>query len=356
VKKTLSSLLILLLVTACGKKNKSDPTPVISAVTATVTTLAGSGAHGSANGTGISASFFAPNGVAVDAAGNVYVADAINNMVRKISPGGVVTTLAGSGARGSVNGTGISASFSGPSGVAVDAAGNVYVADAYNNRIRKISSGGVVTTLAGNTPGFVNGTGTSASFYSPQGIAVDGVGNIYVADKLNSVIRKISPGGVVSTFAGSGAQGSANGQAALASFSSPDGVAVDAAGNIYVADPGNGLVRKISSGGLVTTLAGSGTMGSANGKGILASFYQPTDVAVDVAGNVYVTDIYNNLIRKISPEGVVTTLAGSGAVGSVNGIGALASFNLPDGLTVDGAGSIYVADRDNCLIRKIVVQ
>jgi streptogramin lyase len=213
----------------------------------------------------------------------------------------VVTTLAGSGSAGSTNGTGTAASFNQPYGVAVDASGNVYVAEYAGSLIRKITSGGVVTTLAGSgSAGADNGTGTAASFYYPVGVAVDASGNVYVADAGNNLIRKITSGGVVTTLAGTGSAGADNGTGTAASFSNPIGVWVDASGNVYVADEYNNLIRKITSGGVVTTLAGSGSAGAGNGTGTAASFYSPTGVAVDTSGNVYVADANNNLIRKIT--------------------------------------------------------
>jgi streptogramin lyase len=282
------------------------------------------------------------------------VADADNNMIRKISPSGVVSTWAGNGTAGSANGTVMAASFGFPTGVAVDTAGNVYVADNGNNLIRKISPLGAVSTLAGSgTAGSANGTGMAASFNFPNGVAVDAQGNVYVADVGNNMIRKISPLGAVSTLAGSGSLGSENGRGMAASFKGPYGVAVDAAGNVYVADAGNNMIRKISPLGVVSTLAGSGFAGSANGTGTVASFDQPYGVALDAAGNVYVADAGNNMIRKISPLGAVSTLAGSGTAGSANGRGLAASFDFPTGVAVDAAGNVYVAVNVNNLIRKI---
>ena len=242
----------------------------------------------------------------------------------------VVTTFASEGP-GVYNPSGATtSSFNVPSGVAVDGAGNVYVADTENELIRKISPTGVVSNLAGSGQvGSANGTGMTASFSEPLGVAVDGAGNVYVADAGNNLIREISPTGVVTTLAGNGQQGSTNGMGTAASFNFPSGVAVDGAGNIYVADFGNCLVRKINSLGEVTTLAGNDQVGSTNGTGAAASFNLPMDVALDGAGNVYVTDYGNNLIRKISPSGVVTTLAGSGQKGSFNASGTAASFNNP---------------------------
>ena len=354
MKKTLSVLLLAAtLISACKKSSSSNS----NSSTAIVITLAGSGAQGKVNGTGTAASFNTPLGVAVDATGNVYVADWLNQLIRKISPAGVVSTLAGSGVLGATNGIGTAASFNSPYGVAVDATGNVYVADAVNGLIRKISPAGVVGTLAGSSvQGATNGTGTAASFFHPWGVAVDATGNVYVADNGNNLIRKISPAGVVSTLAGSGVQGNINGMGTAASFSSPQGVAVDAAGNVYVGDQGSNLIRKISPTGAVSTLAGSGMSGNTNGTGTAASFNNPTGVAVDATGNVYVADQTNELIRKISPAGAVSTLAGSGVSGNSNGTGTAASFNHPAGVTVDATGNVYVADTQNNLIRKIVVQ
>ena len=255
----------------------STATPTITPVNA-VTTLAGSATQtGSSNGTGSAASFNSPPGVAVDSAGNVYVADEQNDEIRKISPSGVVTTLAGSaGQTGSSNGSGSAARFDLPFGVAVDSEGNVYVADAYNDEIRKISPSGVVTTLAGSPgqQGSGNGTGSTASFYHPEGVAVDSAGNVYVADFANQEIREISPSGVVTTLAGSaGLAGSSNGAGNAARFDYPFGVAVDSTGNVYVADRSNDEIRKITPSGVVTTLAGSaGLAGSSNGSGSAARF------------------------------------------------------------------------------------
>jgi subtilisin family serine protease/sugar lactone lactonase YvrE len=319
-----------------------------------VTTLAGSYIRGSADGTGSAASFNSLYGVAVDRSGYVYVADTSNNDIRKVSPAGVVTTLAGIGYNGSADGLCAGPSFHSPTGVAVDALNSVYVADASNNKIRKVESAGMVTTLAGSgTFGSTDGTGSAASFCNPNGVAVDASGNVYVADTWNNKVRTISPAGVITTIAGTGFQGSTDGAGTAAGFYYPMGVAVDGSGNVYVADTGNSKIREISPVGIVTTFAGSGNYGSTDGAGTAASFMSPRGVALDGAGNVYVADTGNNEIRKVSPAGVVTTLAGSSSNGSTDGTGKAASFWNPSGVAVDVLGNVYVADRGNNRIRKV---
>jgi hypothetical protein len=325
----------------------------------TFSTLAGTaGSSGSADGTGSAARFNGPNGVAVDALGNVYVADTFNRTIRKMTPGGVVTTLAGTaGSSGSTDGTGSAARFTSAAGVAVDAAGNVYVADRGDHTIRKITSGGVVTTLAGTagSSGSTEGTGTAARFANPSGVAVDAAGNVYVADRSNHTIRKITSGGVVTTLAGTaGSSGSTDGTGSAARFNDPIGVAVDATGNVYVAESLNSTIRKITSGGVVTTLAGTArSYGSTDGTGSAARFNYPGGVAVDAAGNVYVADSFNHTIRKITSGGVVTTLAGTaGSSGSTEGTGSAARFSVPSGVAVDAAGNLYVVEPFNYTIRK----
>jgi prepilin-type N-terminal cleavage/methylation domain-containing protein len=265
--------------------------------------------------------------------------------------GTFVTTLAGSTA-GAANGTGTAATFRGTMGIGVDTGGNIYVTDMSNHLIRKITPSAVVTTLAGSgTMGSANGTGTAASFSFPTGLAVDASGNVYIADGGNNLIRKITPAGVVTTFAGSGASGSTNGTGTAASFSYPIGIAVDSSNNVYVADNDFNLIRKITPAGVVTTLAGSGSSGSTNGTGTAASFNDPNYMSCDSTGNLYVAEQSNNLIRKITPAGVVTTLAGTGAVGPSDGLSTTATFNYPKGTAVSSTGIIYVSDGNT--VRKI---
>ena len=337
-------MLIALFMAAC--KRELIPNQVTRDTTTTVIDTTG---HGGTTGLDTLPSFYSPAGVAVDATGNIYVADYGNNLIRKISPAGLVSTFAGNGTQGLINAPGLLASFNQPTGIAVDAAGNVYVGDAGNDRIRKITSTGIVSTLAGSdSTGYADGADSTASFFHPEGIALDAAGNVYVADAGNNLIRKVATSGTVSTFASNGTDvGETN------IFSNPTGVAVDASGNVFVANYINNNILKVSAAGVVSTFAGSGATGATNGAGSSASFYFPNSVAVDAANNVYVADGINDLVRKITPDGTVSTLAGSGKSGAVDGTGIAASFDGPAGLAVDAAGNVYVADSNNNLIRKI---
>jgi sugar lactone lactonase YvrE len=325
-----------------------------------VTTLAGGGLPGGFDGTGSAARFNVPEGVAVDSAGVVYVADTFSDTIRKITAGGVVTTLAGFyGSVDAVDGQGAIARFSSPVGVAADPNGNIYVADRTNQTVRKVTRAGNVTTFAGlaNTIGSTDGTGSAARFSAPQGVAVDAAGTVYIGDTNNHTIRTITPGGVVTTLAGlAGSSGSTDGTGGAARFNGPRGVAVDSAGTLYVADTNNHTIRKIAPGGVVTTLAGlAGSSGSADGTGSAARFNRPGGVAVDGAGTLYVADTGQSIIRKITPGGVVTTLAGfPGAFGWNDAVGSAARFAGPSGIAVDNAtGTLYVADTGSETIRKI---
>jgi DNA-binding beta-propeller fold protein YncE len=333
-----------------------------------VSTLAGTaGVVGSTDATtGANASFNSPTGLAVDSSGNVYVADSGNDTIRKITAAGVVTTLAGQvGVSGSNDGTGTSAQFAGPSGVAVNSVTHhLYVADSNNNEIRDIVlPGGVVSTLAGNAAvphGATDGTGAAALFWQPVGVAVDSTGNVYVADYLNSTIRKITtPGAVVTTIAGSpGSFGHADGTGAGATFNGPLGLTVDGTGaNLYVADAGNATIRQVTTAGaVVTTLAGTaGHLGYADGSGAAASFSNPSGVATDASGNVFVADSDNNEIRMVTtPGAAVSTYAGSiGGRGYLDQAWVLAKFNDPHNIAMDAAGNTYVGDLGNNVIRFI---
>ncbi|MDB4921260.1 MBG domain-containing protein [Mucilaginibacter sp.] len=325
---------------------------VPQAIYGQVSLLAGNSAAGAINGTGPAAKFSNPVATATDKAGNLYVADAYNNLIRKITPAGVVSTFAGSGNASTINGTGTSASFNAPWGLAIDISGNIYVSEYGGNVIRKITPTAVVTTFAGSgAAGSADGTGIAATFKNPYNIAIDVSGNLYVADNGNNKIRKVTPEGIVSTLAGNGMGGADNGTGAAATFLTPRGVVADAAGNVYVGDSGNNLIRKITAAGVVTTFAGSGTAGSANGTGTAASFYNPMGLAIDKAGNIYVADSFGGSIRKITPGGVVTTVASSHifTVPSYN----TASLMTPSSLALDDMGNLYISDSGNNEIEKI---
>jgi sugar lactone lactonase YvrE len=326
---------------------------VASAQTYTFVPLAGlAGATGSADGTGADARFKNPTGIALDGAGNVYVTDTGNHTLRRVTPAGTVTTLAGSaGLWGSTNGTGGAARFSSPAGVAADTAGNLYVADAGNMLIRKITPAGEVTTLAGSrgSTGPADGTGSAAQFDVPNGIAVDGSGNLYVTDAdfgytaeySNQTVRKLTSAGVVTTLAGSPRlYGFADGTGAAARFAFGgrfDGLAVDRTGNVYLADTYNYAVRKLTPNGTVTTFAGAANQpGQADGTSVAARFSSPGGVAFDAGGNLFVTDF--NRIRVITPDGVVTTVKDPS--------GNTARFTWALGITVDGDGNLYVIENN----------
>lgn len=319
----------------------------------TVTTLAGDGHFGYKNGAGNIAEFNASDGISIDGDGNIYVADVVNNRIRRITAG-QVTTWAGDGSATFKEGNGTAAAFNNPYGVATTAAGITFVTDAVNNRIRRITATADVSTLAGSdTAGYRDGAGAKAQFKDPEGVAVDAAGNVYIADTYNSSIRKISTTGVVTTLAGNGTYGYQEGTGSAARFSFPRGLAVDAAGYVFVADGDNSRIRRISPAGEVTTLAGSGNVGFLDGDGANAKFNQPHGVADGGHGFIYVADMFNHCIRQISPTGFVTTIAGDGTPGYKDGAGPNAEFNAPYGIAADNTGILYVVDAGNYRIRKL---
>jgi hypothetical protein len=353
----------------------SGPREKESAMT-TVSTLSGNGTPGYVDGTAGrdgTTQFNGPYGVCVDHAGNVYVADACNHRIRKISASGDTTTLTGNGHAGYVDGTGGAngtTQFNYPYSVAIDRDGNLYVADASNHRIRKISASGDTTTLAGNgTPGFYDGTGGaqgSTQFETPFDVAVDQDGCVYVAETYANRIRKITPDGTTTTLAGNGTPGFADGTGGpngTTQFNSPYAVDVSAEGIVYVADNLNNRIRKISPDGTTTTLAGNGTPGFKNGTGGpngATQFHNPTGICIAANGTIYVADSLNDSIRTITPDGTTTTLAGNQTHGHTDGTGGpngTAEFSLPFRVAVHNPlgtqETIYVADSDNNAIRKI---
>ena len=329
----------------------------------TVTTLAGqAGVAGSADGAGSAATFRSLLGVAADSAGNIYVADTDNHVIRKVTSAGVVTTIAGqAGVAGSADGVGAAATFRQPSGLAVDSDGTIYVADTLNHAIRAISPAGVVTTLAGRsgTPGDADGTGADARFYAPESVALDvdeGGGALYVADTNNHTIRRIllATGEVTTVAGGAGVAGSTDGAGTAARFRFPSGIAVGANGRVYVADTGNDTIRALAANGTVTTLAGSaGSAAASDGKGGAARFNQPTALAADGTGaQLYVLDTDNHTVRQVvAATGVVTTIAGlAGHSGASDGTGDAARFKFPSGIAWT-SGGLLIADTGNHTLR-----
>ncbi|TSD67054.1 hypothetical protein FFF34_006550 [Inquilinus sp. KBS0705] len=333
--------------TAYGETIKVVVPADISATYGTVSTLAGSSTEGFTDGSGPAALFNKPAGITTDAAGNIYIADSFNSAIRKATPAGIVTTYAGNGQVGYVDGSLTQAQFYAASSQVFDSNGNLFVADKGNNLIRKITPAGVVSTFAGNgSAGYANGTGTSASFNTPAAIAIDGSNNLYVADYGNNTIRKITSAGVVTAYAGSGVAGYINGDVSTAQFNKPNGIAVDAAGNVYVAEQANHAVRKITTDGIVTTYTG----GAKNTK-LLGS---PSSLVIK-SGVMYIADASGRILS-VNASNILQVLAGKYATsGFVNGNGSVALFSNPQGIAVGNTGIIYVSDSNNNQIRKITL-
>ncbi|MBS1602364.1 MAG: hypothetical protein JST42_06820 [Bacteroidetes bacterium] len=350
MKNVLVGLLLAVAAAGCHKNGVDGPTPPAKNGWV-VTTIAGDGTEGSADGPVKLAKFHAPIDVAVAPDGSVYVADYLSHRIRKIA-NGQVSTLAGSDSSGIVNGVGGLARFRNPYRVTVDPDGNCYVLDEVDARIRKVTPAGVVTTYAGLAqPGFMDGPAGSAQFLiNAGGLAADKAGNLYLGDTFNERIRAISPSGQVTTIAGDGKEGFLNGGAKTAEFRYVTSVACDGQGNLYVADAGNFYVRQITPLGLVAVMAGSGVRGYVDGPSITVKFDQMDDMVADSKGNVFVID--DNSIRKVTPQGIVSTIAGAEA-GYADGDGPVARFRNPGGLGIDAQDNIYVADINNNRIRMI---
>jgi len=306
--------------------------------------------------------FNQPTGICIDAAGNIYIADAGNHVIRKIDPAGNVTTFAGSGSVGNTDGKGTAASFDTPAGIAIDAAGNLYVTDSRSGLIRVVSPAGVVTTLAGTAYYTANdkGSGLGVSFDQPYGIVVDSHGNLFVADAGGNQIRKVTPVGFVYTFAGTGVAGFADGPGTTALFNAPAGIAIDASDNLYVADTYNNRIRKITASGFVSTLAGNSQAGRFDAVGTNANFNKPYNLAIDKNGNIYVADTQNQDIRKVDINNAVTTIAGNDTAGNRDGYiyvrGStlpIAEFNNPVGIALMANGNLLIGDVSNNEIRML---
>ena len=337
-----------------------------------ITTVAGNGTQGFSGdgGPGTSASLFWPMSVAVDAGGNVFIADSYNNRIRRVTASsGIITTVAGIGGYGGLSSDGVpgtSARLATPTGVAVDSCGNLLIADSSDSRIRMLAAGsGIITTVAGGgMSGFSGdgGAGTSARLTFPWGVAVDGGGNIFITDSSNDRIRRVAAGsGIITTVSGSGVSGFSGdgGPSTSARLSSPRAVAVDGGGNIFIADSSNDRIRRVAAGsGIITTVAGFGVIGliGDGGAGTSARLYAPRAVTVDAGGNLLIADTFNHRIRRVSTStGVIATVAGNGTQGfsGDGGAGTSASLSFPHGVAVDVSGNVYVADYDNHRIRRV---
>ncbi len=335
----------------------------------TIYTIAGIGGKESYTGDGgpaTAAKLNLPMAVAIDKAGNIYIADERNSAIRKVDKAGIITTVAGNGIFDFAGdgGPATDAHLSNAAGLAIDANDNMFVADEVNNRIRKIDRRGRITTFAGNGKQGYSGNGkaaTLAALYYPIGLAVDADGNVFVADAGNNAVRCITKDGIINTIAGTGAAGYSGdgGPAIAAKLNHPTGVTIDAAGDLYIADEKNNVVRKVSPArnGKIATIAGTGRPGNAgdNGPARNAQLNNPTGIAADTAGNLYIADYNNNGIRKIDATGTITTIAGTGAKGDSGdgGPAANARFYVPWNVTTDKAGNLYIADFGNNKVRKI---
>lgn len=319
--------------------------------TAVVTTIAGDGNLATTNGPALSASFYFPKGINIDSKGSIYITDR-NSLIRKIDVSGNVSTFAGSTTLGNKDGLGASALFNDPTNIAIDAADNLFITDRINHTIRKIDKNANVTTIAGTgQQGFTDGIGTAASFKFPTGIAVDKTGNLFLAEAGNNVIRKITPSAVVTVYAGTGSAGLVNGPANVATFKSPISVELDPNGVIYIGDGSNGQVRKISTNQIVSSIQGD--FSPLDGPGTGVYFKKPSGMSTDSQGNLFVADAGNNMIRKISPNGYVTHFAGKISPSYSDGSGSTASFDNPVGLFINEKNDVFVADSGNYAIRKI---
>lgn len=331
-----------------------------------ISTVAGIGTRGFSGdvGTATSAEFHDPVGVAVDTEGNLFVADSYNFRIRKVTTSGQISTVAGIGTAGfsGDGGPAISAQLYLPIGLTVDAAGNLLIADYVNRRVREVTPDGTIHTVAGiGTQGYSgdNGPATSAQFHLPTDVAMDAEGNLFIADSHNSSIRKVTPDGVISTVAGNGTAGFSGdgGPATSAQLYGPVGVAVDIAGNLFIADSYNSRIRKVTPEGMISTAAGNGTAGFSGdgGPATSAQLYQPSDVAVDFEGNLFISDLVNHRIRKVTPDGVISTVAGMGSagLGGDGGQATSAQLTYPVGVAVDGTGNLFIADTGNHRIRRV---
>jgi trimeric autotransporter adhesin len=315
-------------------------------------------------GPATAAELYSPTGVALGVSGNILIADQKNDRIRNVNTGGIISTIAGNGSPGfsGDGGQATAAEIYKPFGVAADPAGNIYIADTYNNRIRKVTTGGVISTFAGNGIAGFSGDGgpaTAAELSSPVDITLDVSGNIYFSDYLNNRIRMVTTGGIISTFVGNGIGGFSGdgGLATAAEIHYPWGMIFDASGNFYVVEEGSNRVRIVNTGGIINTFAGSGILGFSGdgGQATAAEFYEPTGITLDASGNVYIADQYNNRIRMVNASGIISTFTGNGAYGfsGDGGQATAAEINVPQALAMDASDNLYIADLYNERIRKV---
>ncbi len=331
----------------------------------TISTVAGTGTSGFSGdgGAATAASLSFPAGLTFDGSGNMYIADSFNSRIRKVGTDGNISTIAGTGAFGFAGdkNTATQAILNRPYSVAVDGAGNVYIADALNHSVRKIA-GGTMSTVVGNGFG-VQGSGgdggpaTSAILDTPTAILLDSSGNLYIADTLNNRVRKVGTDGNINTVAGNGAANSTGdgGPATSASLNSPEGLALDGSGNLYISDTAGHRVRKVTPDGTITTIAGNGLGGQQGdgGPATQASLYYPKGLAIDKSGNLFIADWLNSRIRVVTPDGKIYTAAGNGffAYYGDGGPATSAALRFPWGLAVDSSGKVYIADDENSVVR-----
>lgn len=355
MKKNLYSLLLILPLYLFGSHSSAQ----------LIYTYAGNGNTGYTDSTGnpALAEFNHPWGLTYDGYGNLFISDHVNCAIRKINTAGIISTYVGTTAAGfgGDGGAAASALLQGPTGIATDPAGNLYIADTRNNRIRKVMTSGIIITIAGNdTLGYSGdgGPATAAKFYYPMGVAADIAGNLYIADSGNNVVRKIS-GGIITTFAGNGIPGHAGdgGPANLAYLNGPIGVAVDNSGNVFITEAGSSVVRKVNAAGVISTFAGNGVAGYSGdyGAATAAQLSHPNSVAFDAAGNVYISDEENHRIRKVASDGTITTIAGNGIVGYSGDGGPATGAQLfrPMGLAIATNGNVFISDFINSVVRKV---
>jgi sugar lactone lactonase YvrE len=351
LSKLLASFLVLALPFALRAQN--------------ITTIAGNGATAYTAGVpATSTGLYDPPGVAVDSSGNIYVADQMNNAIRKITTSGITSTIAGTGVSGysGDGGPATLAKLNQPTNVTVDRSGNLYISDEFNNVVRKINYLGIISTIAGNTTPAYSGDGspaTNAALWYPYRTVLDASGNVYIADQNNHVVRKVTTAtGIITTIAGNGTAGLAvSGPATATELQAPEGLAIDASGNLYIADANNHNVYKVNTAGMISTFAGVNTRGYTGdgGPATDAKFSYPSQVLFDRAGNLYISDFFDQVVRRVSTAGTITTIAGNGT-GGFMGDGSpatAAELNGPDGMAFDLSGNLIIADVNNNRLRKL---